>query len=97
LLKRALGLGEGVAQREQDRPPSTAAGVDRRLEGADDRLGEDAIRGSQTNQGSRLDILNDLLEGAELMAVVSDRAKYFLCSASLSPRSLVTRPLVSTS
>ncbi len=29
--------------------------------------------------------------------LLSVRAKYFLCSASLSPRSLVTRPLVSTS
>lgn len=70
LLEGALGLGERVGEREQDGPASEAARVDGCLERTHHALGENAEGGCQTNKSGWLDILDDLLERAELVAVV---------------------------
>lgn len=78
LLKCALSLGEGVAEGEQDGAAVRATTVDRVLESTDAGLGEDAIGGGETNEGTGADILDDLLEGAELLAVVVGTGKVLL-------------------
>jgi len=70
LLERALGLGERVREREEDGASADAAGVHGRLEGPDDGLGEDAVRCRQADERGRLDILDHLLEGLELVSGV---------------------------
>lgn len=62
LLESALGLGEGVAEREENGSAAETTGVHRSLEGADDRLGEDAKGGSQANKSGWLDVLDNLLK-----------------------------------
>lgn len=83
LLEGALGLGEGVAEREEDGAAAEAAGVDRGFEGAHDGLGEDAKGGGQADEGGGLDVLDDFLEGAELVAVVVDTRKVLLVLGKL--------------
>jgi hypothetical protein len=83
LLEGALGLGERVAEREKDGPAAETASVDRSLEGADDRLGEDAKGRRQADQGRWLDVLNNLLERAELVAVVVCPSKILLVLGEL--------------
>lgn len=78
LLEGALRLGKRVGEREQDGPASKAAGVDGRLERTHHALGEDAESSSQANKGGWLDILNDLLERAELVAAVVSTSEVLL-------------------
>lgn len=83
LLKGTLGLGQGVAEGEQDGAAADAARVDRGLEGAHDGLGEAAKGGGETDQGRRADVLDDLLEGPELVAVVVGAGKVLLVLGQL--------------
>lgn len=78
LLESALGLGEGVAEREQDGAAVRATLVDGGLEGTDGRLSEDAECGGQTYEGTGLDIFNDLFQGAVLLALVVRAGKVLL-------------------
>ena len=70
LLEGALGLCEGVGEGEEDGAAAGAGGVDGGLEGADDGLGEDAVGGGEADEGGGLGVLDDLLEGLELVAGV---------------------------
>ena len=78
LLKGALGLGEGVAEGEEDGTAVGTTSVDGGLEGPDGGLGEAAKSGRQADQGAGLDILNDLFQGAELLAIVVGAGKVLL-------------------
>lgn len=78
LLKGALSLGERVAEGEEDGSSTDTTRLDGLLEGADNRLGEDTKGGSETDQSAGLDVLNDLLESAELHAVVVSAGKVLL-------------------
>ncbi len=76
-------LVSGVAEREQDGAAAEPAGVDRGLERAHDRLGKDAERGRQAHERRRLDVLDHLLERAELVAVVVGARKVLLVVGQL--------------
>lgn len=78
LLERALSLGQGVAQREQDGAAVRATSIDRVLESTDDGLGEDTKRGGQADQSAGLDVRNDFLEGLVLLASVVGTGKVLL-------------------
>jgi hypothetical protein len=78
LLECALGLGERVAEREKDGAAFKATLLDRALESTDNGLSEDAKGGGETNESAGLDILNDLLESTELMAIVINSGEVLL-------------------
>jgi len=63
-LEVALGLGGGVRQREDDGGCVPVGHL------AEDLGGEDTAHGGQTHQDGRLDMVDDLLEGLELLAVI---------------------------
>lgn len=83
LLESALGLGERVAEGEENGATAEASGIDGSLEGADNGLGENTEGGSETDQGAGLDVGDDLLESAELVAVVVGTGKVLLVLGEL--------------
>lgn len=78
LLKCTLSLGEGVAEGEEDGAAAKTTSLNGGLEGADNVLGEDTEGGSQTNKSAGLDVLNDVLKSAVLLAVVVGTGKVLL-------------------
>lgn len=64
LLEGALRLDGGVREREDDRALVESSHL------ADNRLGEDTTNGAETKKSGGLDVINNLLEGLELLTLV---------------------------
>ena len=83
LFKGAFRLAEGVAEREENRSTAESASIHRRLEGTNDRLGEDTECSGQADEGAGLDILDNLLKGTELVAVIVGASEILLVLGEL--------------